>query len=311
MPVDQAPVGRLGEDFLAYLINERGYSPLTVKAYRKDLQDWHRFLSNYDAGMQEQLQRIDRMAVRHFMGALQEDGLGARSVARKLAALKSYFKYLIRIETLSASPAADILTPKSEKHLPDVPGEAEIMRLLELPPGDTALGLRDRAILELFYATGMRLAELTGLHIGDVSFTRETVRVVGKGNRERLLVFGEQTARALGQYLENRREGGEELTAGRPLFLGRGGKGISRRMIQLRVKHYLEQVSEGRQLSPHLLRHSMATHLLDRGADLRAVQDMLGHASLSSTQIYTHVSVERLGRVYRQAHPHAEGAEND
>lgn len=311
MPVDPAPIGRLAKDFLAYLANERLYSPLTVKAYRKDLQDWHRFLSHYDAGMQTQPRRIDRMALRHFMGALLENGLGARSVARKLAALKSYFKYLVRIEILSASPAADVLTPKSEKQLPDVPSEAEIIRLLELPPGDTAIGLRDRAILELFYATGMRLAELTGLRIGDLSFTRETVRVIGKGNRERLLVFGEQTARALGRYLQSRRQGGEELTAGRPLFLSRSGKAISRRMVQLRVKHYLEQVSEGRQLSPHLLRHSMATHLLDRGADLRAVQEMLGHASLSSTQIYTHVSVERLGRVYRQAHPHAQGAEND
>lgn len=297
--------------FLSYLDKERNYSALTIKSYRKSLDDFVTFLQGYDSALLDAPTDIDRKTVRHFLGYLQERGLAPRTLARNLASLKSYFKFLIRNEIILASPAADILTPKFAKKLPDVLRTDQALQLMELPPDDTLAGLRDRAILELFYATGMRLAELTGISVGNVSFTRNTVRVLGKGNKERQLVFGEATSEALGRYLESRRRQGEQIEAGSPLFLGRGGKSISRRKIQLLVKHYLEQVSEGRRLSPHLLRHTMATHLVDRGAELNAVKDMLGHASLSTTQIYTHVSKERIIKVYKQAHPHAEPGQED
>lgn len=297
--------------FLGYLGQERHYSALTIKSYRKSLDDFVTFLQGYDSALLDSPTDIDRKTVRHFLGYLQERGLAPRTLARNLASLKSYFKFLIRNEIILASPAADILTPKFAKKLPDVLRTGQALQLMELPPDDTPVGLRDRAILELFYATGMRLAELTGISVGDVSFTRNTVLVLGKGNKERQLVFGEATSEALGRYLESRRLQGEQIGAGSPMFLGRGGKSISRRMIQVLVKRYLEQVSEGRRLSPHLLRHTMATHLVDRGAELNAVKDLLGHASLSTTQIYTHVSKERIKKVYEQAHPHAEPGQGD
>lgn len=305
MPEDKAELDHCAEDFLDYLAQERGYSPLTVKAYRRDLEDFTGFVVGYDVEYAHHPERIDRHAIRHFLGYLQERGMGARSVARKLAALKSFFKYLNRAEVIPANPAAGIRTPRFPRQLPEFLHEDQATWLMELPPGDTLIGLRDRAILETFYATGIRLVELTGLVVGNVSFTRNTMRVMGKGDKERVVVFGKAAGEALGRYLEARRRQGEAVGPQSPLFRGRGARAISPRAVQLRVAHYMRQVAEARHLSPHLLRHTVATHLLDRGADLMAVKDLLGHASLSSTQIYTHVKTEQMRRLYRQAHPHA------
>lgn len=305
MPDNKVELDNCAEDFLSYLEEERRYSPLTIKAYRRDLREFARFVDEYDPQQSRQPERIDRQTIRHFLGLLRERGLGARSVARALAALKSFFKYLNRAEVIPANPAAAILTPRAPRPLPEFLAEDQALRLMDLPPEGSLIGLRDRAILETFYATGIRLAELTALAVGDVSFTRRTVRVLGKGNKERVVVIGQPAGKALGRYLEARRGNGEQVDPGSPLFCGRGGKPIASRTVQLRVKGYMQQVAEARHLSPHLLRHTMATHLLDRGADLMAVKDLLGHASLSSTQIYTHVKMDQMKKLYRQAHPHA------
>ena len=310
MPEIKGELKRCAEDFLDYLAQERKYSPLTIKAYRRDLEDFTGFTTGYDVECLQHPERIDRQAIRHFLGWLRERGLGARSVARKLAALKSFFKYLNRAEIIPANPAADIRTPRFPRHLPEFLPEDQALWLMELPAADTLIGLRDRAILETFYATGIRLAELTGLVVGNVSFTKNTMRVMGKGGKERIVVFGEAAGEALGRYLEARRQQGETVDYQSPLFCGRGGRSISPRSVQLRVAHYMKQVAEARHLSPHLLRHTVATHLLDRGADLMAVKDLLGHASLSSTQVYTHVKTEQMKRLYRQAHPHAGAGQN-
>ncbi|MCH7497633.1 MAG: tyrosine recombinase XerC [Candidatus Marinimicrobia bacterium] len=307
MPEQTTELLRTAADFLRHLAHGRRLSALTVKAYRRDLAEFARFIAGYDPARARDLVLIDRRTIRHFMGYLLERGLSARSVARKLATLKSFFRYLVLAEVLPASPTADIVTPRYNRYVPEFLTEGQARELMTLPPDDTLLGLRDRAILETFYATGLRLAELTGLQVGAVSFTRQTMRVTGKGDRERVVPFGEPAGRALGRYLDLRRRNGEDVTADSPLFEGRGHRGLSPRAVQRRVTHYMRQVANARHLSPHLLRHTVATHLLDRGADLMAVKDLLGHASLSSTQIYTHVKAEQMKKVYRQAHPHAGG----
>jgi integrase/recombinase XerC len=288
-----------------HLEAERQYSANTVQAYRHDLREFDSFISNYNSDLNAAISAIDRQAIRHFLGYLRENGLGARSVARKLAALKSFFKYLNRSEVIANNPASEILTPRFVKPLPEFLQEDQAARLMSEPDTETMTGLRDHAILELFYASGIRLAELVGLNVGDVSFTRNSIRVIGKGNKERVVAFGPLAGQALGQYLEARRKIGEDVVQDSSLFCGRKTNRISRRSVQVRVKHYLKQVAEGEHLSPHMLRHSVATHLLDRGADLMAVKDFLGHDSLSSTQVYTHVRVDRMKKSYAQAHPHA------
>ena len=296
----------LTKEFLAYLEQEQRYSPLTVNAYGRDLAEFAAFLVDYDLLQAQQPARVDRQTFRHFLGRLRERGLSPRSVARYLTSLKSLFKYLNRSEAIPSNPAADLRTPKYAKAVTEFLTEDQVMELMKQPPEDTLAGLRDRAILELFYASGIRLAELTALTVDDVSFTSNTLRVVGKGNRERVAVFGPPAVAALKKYLKARRADGEQVEYHHPLFCGRGRRAIANRTVQVLVRRYLEKVAEARQLSPHLLRHTMATHLLNRGADLMAVKDFLGHESLASTQIYTHVTMERIKQQYGQAHPHAE-----
>ncbi len=299
-------IALLAKEYLRYLEDEQRYSPRTVSAYGRDLAEFVVFLEDYDPQQARQPARIDRQTLRHFLGRLRERGLSPRSVARYLTSLKSLFKYLNRSEAIPANPAAQLRTPKYAKAVTEFLSENQVMELMKQPPEDTLTGLRDRAILELFYASGIRLAELTALTVDDVSFSSNTVRVVGKGNKERVAVFGPPAVAALKKYLKARRATGERVEYQHPLFCGRGRQPIANRTVQLRVQHYLEKVAEARQLSPHLLRHTMATHLLNRGADLMAVKDFLGHESLASTQIYTHVTMERIKQQYRQAHPHAQ-----
>ncbi|MFB0516701.1 MAG: site-specific integrase, partial [Candidatus Neomarinimicrobiota bacterium] len=220
MPDVKTELDHCTQDFLDYLAQERRYSPLTIKAYWRDLEDFTGFMADYDGELAWHPERIDRQTIRHFLGYLRERGLGARSVARKLAALKSFFKYLNRAEVISVNPAADIRTPKFPRYLPEFLREDQAIRLVELPPEDSLMGLRDRAILETFYATGIRLAELTSLTVGDVSFTQNTMRVLGKGNKERVVAFGSAAGQALGRYLEARRQQGEAVNPASPLFCG-------------------------------------------------------------------------------------------
>ncbi len=288
--------------FLTHLSRERRLSDHTCTAYATDLDQFAAFLHACDV---TRAQQIDRNAVRGFLGFLHNRGFGRRSVARKLAAVRTFLSYLCNLGDLEQNPALNVRPPKQDKILPVYMDVEEVARSMSMPSPNTALGLRDRAILELFYSAGIRLRELAGLKLDALDLTGKLVRVVGKGNKERLIPFGEPARAALGAYLARRGELISQQTTDRQhLFLARSGRPLSPSGIQGRVTRYLGKAT-GRSLSPHALRHAFATHLLDAGADLNAVKELLGHASLSTTQVYTHVSVERLKKAYRQAHPRA------
>lgn len=285
--------------FLAHLSQRRRLSPHTVEAYGLDLGQFRNFLED----RREDLDGVDRDMVRGFLAHLYDRGFEKRSIARKLASLRSFFTHLCQTERLGKNPALQVRPPKQEHILPVYLSEEEAAQVMETPSPNTLLGVRDRAILELFYSTGIRLRELAGVRLDALDLEGKLIRVLGKGARERLVPIGGFAQIALKRYLERR----PELLIGdktNRLFLSREGKPLSPSGIQGRVVRAIQKVT-GRRLSPHVLRHTFATHLLDAGADLKAVKELLGHASLSTTQIYTHVSVERLKKAYRQAHPRA------
>jgi len=298
-------------DFLRFLGAERNDSPHTVKAYGRDVGRFTAFLDDYYGKATWSWAGVDRLAVRGFLAACQREGLSKRSMARALSAIRTFYRFLNLHHGIEVNPARAAATPKLEKHLPGYLDRGAMDRLFALAESragqNTLQGRRDRAILELFYSTGMRLSELVGLDLDDLDMVADQVRVKGKGKRERLLPVGRPAIQAVRQYLPRRDEVLRE--AAKPdrlaLFLGPRGKRLGARAVQLLVRRFLDAVSEGQDVSTHSLRHSFATHMLDAGADLRAVQELLGHASLSTTQIYTHTSVERLKKVYHQAHPRA------
>ncbi len=292
-------------EFIRFLKNERGCSKHTLAAYRRDLDQFITFYEAYANLVPLDVNKVDKLGLRHYLGSLMEKGLKKTSIARKLAAVKAFFRFLSVQGLLKQNPAALIRTPKAEKPLPVVLSEVEIERAMAVPDTDSFLGKRNRALLELFYSTGMRLNELVALNIRDLNKTRMLIKVFGKGSKERVVPFGEQARNSLMQYLESRRAefGAYQLES--PLFISRRNKRLSRQMIQVIISKLLSEISDKMHLSPHVLRHSFATHLLDHGADLKAVQDLLGHASLSTTQLYTHIQIGKLKEVYKQAHPHA------
>jgi integrase/recombinase XerC len=292
------------QQFLTHLARERNFSPCTVDAYRTDLLQFCAHLRE-TAGREPAPSEVDRLTVRSFLGHLNGAGFKKRSIARKLAALRAFFGHLAREGAVPRDPTAGLRSPKLERRLPRFLDEEEARNAMEMPFPEHAAGDRDRAILELFYGGGVRLGELSGLDLGDVDAEIGTARVLGKGGKERIVPVGRKASEALRRYLDRRPA---LIPPGIPderaLFLNRRGRRLSDRGIQGIVsKHLL--TATGRRLSPHTLRHTFATHLLNAGADLNAVKDLLGHVSLSTTQVYTHVSVEHLKRVYRQAHPRA------
>jgi len=292
------------QDFLTHLARERHFSPHTVEAYRIDLLQFCDHLSG-QMGRVPSPPEVDRGAVRGFLGHLARAGFKKRSVARKLTALRSLFGHLSRQGAVPNDPTAGIRSPKLERRLPRFLDEEEARTAVEMPYPEDAAGSRDRAILELFYGGGVRLSELSGLDLGGVDVETGTARVLGKGDKERIVPVGRKAAEALRLYLERRPDlippGVDDERA---LFLNRRGRRLTDRGIQGIVSRRLLRAT-GRRLSPHALRHTFATHLLNAGADLNAVKELLGHVSLSTTQVYTHVSVEHLKKVYRQAHPRA------
>ena len=298
--------------FLVHLEKERNVSPNTLKAYARDCAEFVAFLTEYYGGEAWSWGGVDRLTMRGFMGRLTKRGLSKRSVARSLAAVRGFYRYLASNDAVSANPARAVGTPKAEKHLPGYLDRSQIDLLFQTVGTRAQSGrfedVRNAAIFELFYSTGMRLSELQGLNWPDIDSVSQQVKVRGKGRKERIIPVGDHATLALRNYERVR----DELTtrlrgrAERPaVFISRTGKRISVRGIQKVVGAFLDLIAEGAGLSTHSLRHSFATHLLDAGADLRAVQELLGHASVSTTQIYTHTSVERLKEVYRKAHPRA------
>jgi integrase/recombinase XerC len=299
-------------DYLTHLAKERDVSPNTLKAYGRDLESFVQFLQHYYATDSWSWEGVDRLAMRGFLAHLSRRGLGKRSMARTLSAVRSFYRWMHRNELVESNPARAVGAPKRDRHLPAYLDRAQIDLLFQAAEARAMEGkfvdVRNLAILELFYSTGMRLSELQGLSRSDVDLVSQQAKVRGKGRKERLVPIGDHASLALRNYESKR----DELIRGigpradrSAFFLARTGKRIAVRAVQKAVHAFLEQIDEDAGLSVHSLRHTFATHLLDAGADLRAVQELLGHASISTTQIYTHTSVERLKQVYRQAHPRA------
>jgi integrase/recombinase XerD len=293
--------------FVLHLGLERNLSDNTISAYENDLRQFMEFLRKQLRCRKPSIKQMDKLAIRHFLSHLGEKGARGSTLRRKLAAIRCFTKYLCTRESMRVNPAAEIRMPQKEKHLPSFLDLVDIEQLMHLPNRDDFRGARDLAMLELFYSTGIRLSELHGLDISDMDLFGEVIKVKGKGRRERVVPIGRMATKAIKEYLPARirhlrQKKRIEETA---IFINRFGKRLSRRGIQMVVRQYLERVCRLKQMSPHVLRHTFATHMLDNGADLRAVQELLGHASLSSTQVYTHVTSERLRKVYRQAHPRA------
>ena len=308
MPIQSPEVN----DFLLHMEKERDVSPNTLKAYRRDLDELLEYLALYYGERAWTWQGIDRLAIRGFLAHLTRRKLSKRTIARALSAVRSFYSYLHRNETVEANPARGVSSPKLERYLPGYLDRAQIELLFQSAELKAREGkftdVRNNAIVELFYSTGMRLSELRGINRGDLDLLSQQVKVRGKGRKERIIPVGDHAQIALRNY-ESKRDDlirNEIPAADRTaFFLSNRGKRISVRAIQTAVTGFLDRIDEDAGLSTHSLRHTFATHLLDAGADLRAVQELLGHASISTTQIYTHTSVERLKEVYRKSHPRA------
>lgn len=307
-----ATPGDLLEAFLIHLEKERDVSPHTLTAYRRDLHAFAGFLGQHLGSTSWDWAAVGRLEMRSFLAHLNRQGLAKRSIARSLSAVRSFYRWLHRNDLVDKNVARTVQAPKLDRHLPGHLDRGQIdtlLRAVETRAGEGKYrDVRDRAILELFYSSGLRLSELRGINRADLDLFAGTVKVRGKGRKERIVPVGEQAKRALREY-ERLREAlcaRLGLAADRAaVFLSDRGKRMAPRTIQNAVTRWLSQVDEGQGLTTHSLRHTFATHLLDAGADLRAVQELLGHASVSTTQIYTHTSVERLKQAHRKAHPRA------
>lgn len=298
------------EKYLRFLKIERNASVHTITSYKNDLTSFNNFCktqfeiapSNVDINL------ITRLTLRLWLGNLSEEGLAKSSIARKVAALKSFFKYCFKRGYIEKNPAHLLVIPKKEKTLPKTVTPDDIVRLLESIDISSPQGLQDRAILEILYSTGIRVSELVSLNILDVDLRSSQISVIGKGNKQRMIPIGSTAHRIMKEFLRERSKLYGKRTdadAHRALFLAASGQRIYDRSIRHTVERYLKIHSEVTQKSPHVLRHSFATHMLDNGADIRIIKEFLGHSNLAATQIYTHTSVERLKNVYEQAHPRA------
>jgi integrase/recombinase XerC len=284
--------------FSGFLTDERNLSPHTRTAYLRDIKEFYAFLERQGIAGGGQVPTIDSFLLRRYLGELHKDNQRS-SIARKLSSLRVFFRFLVREGLLAGNPAEGLSTPKLNRYLPKTLSVDEATALLERGYDQGLLAVRDRAILELFYSSGLRVSELTGLDVGSVNLRDKLVRVLGKGLKERILPIGGKAHQALLTYLERRGMPAD----GEPLFLNARGGRLTPRSVQRNLKTRLVKSGVVKDISPHALRHSFATHLLDGGADLRAIQELLGHASLSTTQKYTQVSVDQLMAVYDKSHP--------
>lgn len=278
-----------------HLKTERNYSPHTISNYKRDLV----FLTGF---FKER--KVNRLTAREYLVQLEKNGFSKRSIARKLSAARSFFRFLMREKMAEVNPFDNLLTPKIPKKLPNFLYPEEMARLLKAPKSDP-LGRRDLAILEILYSSGIRVTELASLSLNELDLAEGEIRVFGKGSKERIVLFGSHAVSAVKDYLKTARP---ELLAGKKsaaVFIGRRGTRLTTRQIERLIKYYAKKAGIVKKVTPHTLRHSFATHLLDGGADLRMVQELLGHVSLSTTQVYTHVTKERLKKVYESSHPRA------
>jgi integrase/recombinase XerC len=292
------------ENFIETLLVEKGFSPHTCRAYAKDLEQFSAYLDGQSRGEERpDVHDVDELVIRSFLGFLHKRHKKT-TIARKLSALRSFFRFLVKRGVIRRNPAETVLTPKRGRPVPNYLPVDETFRLLDGLKGDSVLALRNRAILETLYSAGLRVGELVGMDVGDVDFDRGLVRVLGKGNKERLSPVGNKALSCIRAYLDLRRQGKTTDDAGRePLFLNRLGGRLTARSVARLLDKAIRQLGLMRPVTPHGLRHTFATHMLDAGADLRVVQELLGHASLTTTQRYTHVSIDRLMEVYDKTHP--------
>lgn len=296
--------------YLRYLKIERNASSHTITSYQNDLNQFLSFCCTYFETDEEELHPdlIERITIRLWLGELSERGLAKSSIARKVAAIRSFFKYCFKRGLVEQNPAHLLIVPKKDQPLPKTASKEDLSRMMELAEGNSAESAQNRAMLELLYSTGIRLSELVNLNEGDIDLKFNQIKVLGKGAKQRIVPFGSQAKQALQHHLETKSELFGDRTdadARKAVFLAANGQRIYPRAVQRIVKDYLQRASEVTQKSPHVLRHSFATHLLDEGADIRVIKELLGHASLAATQVYTHTSVERLKNVYELAHPRA------
>jgi len=292
------------KDFIHYLIVEKGLAQNTIISYERDLKSYLKFLRNVENmnGWNE----VQRPQIVQFLKFLKEQGKSAKTMARHIASIRAFHQFLLRERAVDHDPSVHIETPQLERTLPKVLNMQEVEILLDSPKVHDHYGIRDKAMLELLYATGIRVSELIGLNLGDVHLTMGFVRCIGKGNKERIIPIGRTATEAMERYLQDgRAEFMNKKYKDEALFLNHHGKRLSRQGFWKILKRLTKEAGIEKELTPHTLRHSFATHLLENGADLRAVQEMLGHADISTTQIYTHVSKTRLKDVYKQHHPRA------
>lgn len=295
------------DSFIIYLKVEKNASPRTIESYQHDLWQFIDFMAQElkVPGTALEPQQVNHLAIRKHLARLQLSGLKRTTIARKMASLRAFFRYLSREEVVTSNPLTYVSTPKTEKRLPEVLSQDGAWALVQAPDVKTPSGLRDRAILEILYACGLRVSELVGLDTGDVDLSLGYARVMGKGSKERVVPIGSYAVKALHGYLSAGRHLLAKSVVTQALFLNKSGTRLSARSVRNIVEKYVQMVSIKCKVSPHTLRHSFATHLLDGGADLRSVQELLGHVKMSTTQIYTHISRERLLQVYEKSHPRA------
>jgi integrase/recombinase XerD len=293
---------QLLDEFLNYLVVERGLSKNTLESYSRDLNKYINYLEKKGISDIKETSSLDIMS---FISTLKESGLATKTTARNLVAIKMFYRFLFNERHIKENPAIKIDSPKTWFNLPNTLTVDEVERLLNKPDMNTALGMRDSAMLELLYATGMRVSELTSSSLNDINLEAGYIIVLGKGSKERIIPIGVQAVKKINEYLTDSRKRLLKNSSSSFIFLNRSGKPISRQGFWKVIKKYAIQAQINKNITPHTLRHSFATHLLERGADLRSVQTMLGHVDISTTQIYTHVTRERLKKLHSQLHPRA------